>query len=101
MAHVLIPKIPLAERKTFTLGEVAGLTGLSVGTLYNLMSDGRLKTIKIAGRRLVAREALDALVGTPRESIAAKCRKKVRRRRRSAARDRYAGTEKVIRRSRG
>ena len=47
MAHVSIPKIPSAEHKTFTLGEVAALTGLSVGTLYNLMSNGRLRAIKI------------------------------------------------------
>ena len=68
MAHVSIPKIRLAERKTFTLGEVAALTGLSVGTLYNLMSTGRLRTIQIAGRRLVAREALDALLRASDES---------------------------------
>jgi excisionase family DNA binding protein len=68
MAHVSVPKIPLAERKTFTLGEVAALTGLSVGTLYNLMSNGRLRTVKIGGRRLVACEALDALLRSSDES---------------------------------
>jgi excisionase family DNA binding protein len=68
MAHVSIPKIRLAERKTFTLGEAAALTGLSVGTLYNLMSNGRLRTIKIGGRRLVACEALDALLRASDES---------------------------------
>jgi len=61
MAHVSIPEIPLAERKTFSLGEAAGLTGLCVSTLYNLMGDGRLQTIKVGG--LVTREALDALLG--------------------------------------
>jgi excisionase family DNA binding protein len=63
MAHVSIPEIPLAERKTFSLGEAAGLTGLCVSTLYNLMGNGRLQTIKVGGRRLVTREALDALLG--------------------------------------
>ena len=62
MAHVSIPEIPLAERKTFSLGEAAGLTGLCVSTLYNLMGDGRLQSIKVGGRRLVTREALDALL---------------------------------------
>lgn len=42
MAHVSLPVIPLAERKTYTLGEATGLTGLSVGTLCSLMGDGRL-----------------------------------------------------------
>jgi len=63
MAHVSIPEIPLPERKAFSLGEAAGLTGLCVSTLYNLIGDGRLQTIKVGGRRLVTREALDALLG--------------------------------------
>jgi excisionase family DNA binding protein len=70
MAHVSIPEIPLADRKTFTLGEAAGLTGLCVSTLYNLMGHGRLQTIKIGGRRLVTREALDALLGASDECVA-------------------------------
>jgi hypothetical protein len=40
-----------------------GLTGLCVSTLYNFMGNGRLQTIKVGGRRLVTREALDALLG--------------------------------------
>jgi excisionase family DNA binding protein len=63
MAHVSIPEIPWAERKAFSLGEAARLTGLCVSTLYNLMGNGRLHTIKVGGRRLVTREALDALLG--------------------------------------
>jgi excisionase family DNA binding protein len=70
MAHVSIPEIPLADRKTFTLGEAAGLRGLCVSTLYNLMGHGRLQTIKIGGRRLVTREALDALIGASDECVA-------------------------------
>ena len=70
MAHVSIPEIPLAERKTFSLGEAAGLTGLCVSTLYNLMGHGRLQTIKVGGRRLVTREALDALLGASDECVA-------------------------------
>jgi excisionase family DNA binding protein len=70
MAHVSIPEIPLAERKTFSLGEAAGLTGLCVSTLYNLMGNGRLQTIKVGGRRLVTREALDALLGVSGADLA-------------------------------
>jgi excisionase family DNA binding protein len=50
--------------------EAAGLTGLCVSTLYNLMGHGRLQTIKIGGRRLVTREALDALIGASDECVA-------------------------------
>jgi excisionase family DNA binding protein len=60
--RVSIPETPLAERKTFSLGEVAELTGLCVSTLYNFMGNGRLQTIKVGGRRLVTRKALDALL---------------------------------------
>ena len=70
MAHVSIPEIPLAERKAFSLGEAAGLTGLCVSILYNLMGNGRLQTIKVGGRRLVTREALDALLGASDECVA-------------------------------
>ena len=63
MAPVSIPEIRLAERKAFSLGEAARLAGLCVSTLYNLMGNGRLQTIKVGGRRLVTREALDALLG--------------------------------------
>jgi predicted DNA-binding transcriptional regulator AlpA len=53
MAHCAVPEIPFDYRRAFSLGEVAAMTGLSVPTLYNEMQRGRLKTIKLAGRRLV------------------------------------------------
>jgi predicted DNA-binding transcriptional regulator AlpA len=62
MAHCITPKIPFSDRRTFTLGETAAMTGLCVATLYNEMQRGRLKTIKLAGRRLVTREAVDEYI---------------------------------------
>jgi hypothetical protein len=42
------------------MGQFAALTGLSVPTLYAERARGRLKTIKVAGRRLVTREQGEA-----------------------------------------
>lgn len=36
--------------------------GVSRSTVYNLMADGRLRTVKIAGRRLIPAAAAEALL---------------------------------------
>jgi excisionase family DNA binding protein len=60
MTHCVVPTVPLTERRTYTMGEAAALVRLSVSTLYAERARGRLETIKLAGRRLITREALDA-----------------------------------------
>ncbi len=62
MAHCAVPGIPFNERRAYTMGEVAALLGMSVATLYAERARGRLQTIKLAGRRLVTREALAAYI---------------------------------------
>jgi excisionase family DNA binding protein len=69
MTHCAIPEIPLSERRTFTMGEVAALLGVSVATLYAERARGRLRTIRLAGRRLITREALNAYVATARRDV--------------------------------
>jgi excisionase family DNA binding protein len=69
MAHCAVPGIPLTERRTYTMGEVAALLGMSVATLYAERARGRLRTIRLAGRRLITREALDAYVATARRDM--------------------------------
>jgi excisionase family DNA binding protein len=64
MAHCAVPDIPFRDRRTFSLGEVSGLTGLCVATLYSLISRGQLKSIKVGGRRLVTTEALNQLLSS-------------------------------------
>jgi excisionase family DNA binding protein len=66
MAHCAVPGIPFTERRTFTMGEVAALLGMSVATLYAERARGRLLTIRLAGRRLITREALEAYIATAR-----------------------------------
>ena len=36
--------------------------GVSRSTVYNLMADGRLRTVRIAGRRLIPADAAEALL---------------------------------------
>jgi len=52
------------ERRALSIQEAARTCGLSRATLYRLMADGRLTTLKIGARRLVPVGALDALLST-------------------------------------
>ena len=49
-------------RLVYSIREAAQATGLSLATLYRLISDGRLKTVKIGARRLIPVAALTALL---------------------------------------
>jgi hypothetical protein len=62
MPHAKKAKVRFRDRRAYSLAEIAGLTGLAISTLYKLMASGRLKTQKIAGRRIVTDEALDDLL---------------------------------------
>lgn len=63
MPHARRFDVPIRKRRAYSLAEVAGLTGFAMSTLYKLIQSGRLKSIKIAGRRLVTSRALDELLG--------------------------------------
>lgn len=69
MSYCAIPEIPLSERRTFSMGEVAALLGMSVATLYAERARGRLRTIRLAGRRLITRDDLDAYVAAAGHDI--------------------------------
>lgn len=43
--------------------EAARLLGLSVPTLYDLLNSGRIPSVRVGSRRLIAVEALRRLVG--------------------------------------
>jgi hypothetical protein len=62
MPHAKKAKVRFKDRRAYSLAEVAGLTGLAISTLYKLMASGRLKTKKIAGRRIVTAEAFEELL---------------------------------------
>jgi excisionase family DNA binding protein len=50
------------ERRVLRVNDAAAAYGVGRSTIYKLMSQGKLATVKIAGRRLVPREAMEALL---------------------------------------
>jgi excisionase family DNA binding protein len=54
--------IPTENKITLRLDEAQAVSGLSRSTLYELIKSGRLRAVKVAGRRLIPRDALEALL---------------------------------------
>jgi excisionase family DNA binding protein len=54
--------IPTGNKITLRLDEAQAVSGLSRSTLYELIKSGRLRAVKVAGRRLIPRDALEALL---------------------------------------
>ena len=50
------------ERLALSIPEAAKVSGLSRATLYRLIQEKRLETVKIGSRRLVRPQAIDALL---------------------------------------
>lgn len=56
---------------TTTIKGTKDLTGLGVTSIYKLIAEGRLETVKIGRRTLVKIESIEALVnGDPRKEAA-------------------------------
>ncbi|SRR5258708_4089196 len=72
MPHARSVEVPLEARLAYSFSEVAGLTGTAISTLHKWDRAGRIKTVKIGGRRLMTREELNRLLGAtegePREA---------------------------------
>jgi excisionase family DNA binding protein len=50
------------ERRALRVNDAAFAYGIGRSTIYKLMSEGKLATVKIGGRRLIPRDALEALI---------------------------------------
>ncbi len=50
------------DRMAFGVAEAGEMTGLSRTFLYDQMKEGQLKTIKVAGRRLILKKDLVAFL---------------------------------------
>jgi excisionase family DNA binding protein len=57
-----IPTIPTQEKITLRINETVAVSGLSRSTIYELLKAGKLRAVKIGGRRLILRESLQALL---------------------------------------
>jgi excisionase family DNA binding protein len=51
-----------SDRRAYRINEAARAYGLSRSTLYKLMTSGALQNVKIGGRRLIPRDAIEALL---------------------------------------
>jgi predicted DNA-binding transcriptional regulator AlpA len=56
--------ISAPERLALRINDAVAVSGLSRSTLYKLQALGKLPSIKVAGRRLILREDLVALLRT-------------------------------------
>jgi excisionase family DNA binding protein len=52
----------VTDKRALRVNEAAALYGLSRSTIYVLMASGSLRSVKIRGRRLIPRDALEALL---------------------------------------
>lgn len=59
------------EKRALRVKEASALYGLSRSTLYVLMAAGKLGAVKIGGRRLIPRDALESLLNGDEEGAAA------------------------------
>jgi excisionase family DNA binding protein len=57
---------PDPGRRAWRVDDLSKAIGLSKSTLYSAMGDGRLRSIKVAGRRLIPADAVDEFLNAPR-----------------------------------
>jgi excisionase family DNA binding protein len=55
------------ERIALRIRDASIVSGLSRSTLYELLKAGKIRAVKIGGRRLILRESLEALLLGSRE----------------------------------
>ena len=56
------PNIAANERIALRIRDASIISGLSRSTLYELLKAGKLRAVKIGGRRLILRDSLAALL---------------------------------------
>ena len=54
--------IQLHERIALRINNASVVSGLSRSTLYELLKTGKLRAVKVGGRRLILRESLQGLL---------------------------------------
>jgi excisionase family DNA binding protein len=61
----MLPKSIASEveaKRALRVNEASALYGISRSLIYKIMAEGTLRTVKIGGRRLIPRDALEALI---------------------------------------
>ena len=55
------PVAPI-ERRALRINDAAAAYGVGRSTIYKLISEGKLASVKVSGRRLIPRESMEALL---------------------------------------
>jgi excisionase family DNA binding protein len=63
------PGLPFKDRLTLRRHDACLCSGLGRSSIYELISAGRLRSVKIGSRRLILREDLDALMKSGRQGL--------------------------------
>jgi len=53
---------PITVKRAYRVSEVPEAYGIGRTKLYSLMKEGKLRTVKVGGRRLIPAESLEALL---------------------------------------
>ena len=61
--------IAASEKRALHIDETSALYGISRSKIYDLMATGVLRTVKIGGRRLVPRDAIEALISEVSKAV--------------------------------
>jgi excisionase family DNA binding protein len=57
-------EITAGDKLAYHIDDACQIIGLSRASIYKLMGEGKLRSVKVAGRRLIPAEALRALLQT-------------------------------------
>jgi excisionase family DNA binding protein len=67
--------LPVAERVLLRVPDAASYISMCRASINEMTRDGKIKSIKIGGRRLIVRESLDALArGEPDRAVQSTCK---------------------------
>jgi excisionase family DNA binding protein len=57
-------KEALDERRAFRVNDFCALYSISRSSAYKLMAEGKLRTVRVGGRRLIPKESAEALLSS-------------------------------------
>lgn len=62
MAHCRVPAITLADRRAFSIGEVAAMIGVAPATIYAWQKRGLIAFVRVGGRTFVSSTEVSRLM---------------------------------------
>lgn len=62
--HITQATKPTVERLTYTVEEAAGAIGCGRTSVFRLLREGKLRSIRVGSRRLIPREEIDRFIAS-------------------------------------